>query len=106
MAKLGNGWKAKVDLNGEKVTFDFREATNKEINEFKDARYQTKGKKMNDKSHSAREDFFDKLCTGVHDLEDASDQPITLERISEVPAHWKHDIIFSKYEDNEIDIKN
>ena len=106
MAKLGKGWKAEVPLGDEIVTLHLREATNPEINKFKGSRYITKGKRMDDKSNEAREELFDKLCTGIENLESHDDTPITVERIEEVPSNWKHDIIFQKFEDTDIDVKN
>lgn len=107
MARLKNGWTATVELEGETVELSYRNPSNQELNKFLASRYETGKKgKVNDNSHEARCDFHDLLLTGVKNLEDSEGNPVTPERKDLIPANWKADIIFKKFESSDIDIKN
>jgi len=85
-----------------------RQPTNKEWNEFTAARYPMKrgGARMVDKSNSARIHLFDKLITGIDNIEDESGS-LTLETLDRLPDWIKQDVIFRALENREdIELKN
>lgn len=107
MARLTNEIRATKKLNGEDVVMLLRLPTNEEVNDFLVQRYEHRGgKKMKDISYQARTEFFDLLLVKVENLEDSEGVSVTPERKELIPAHWKAEIIFNCFENNEIDIKN
>jgi len=107
MARFKKGWNATVDVDGEAVELSFRNPSNQELSEFLASRWEP-GKKgrVKDQSHEARCEFFDLLITGVKNLEDEEGNPVTPERKDVIPSNWKSDIVFKKFENSDIEIKN
>ncbi len=107
MARLSREREATVTVQGEEVKFYFREPSNKELNDFLSSRWTTGKKgKVDDRSHEARCEFFDKLLVRVENLEDPEGNPVTPERKELIPANWKADMVFKLFEDADIDVKN
>lgn len=105
--QLKREWDAVIEQDGDKAVFHFRQPSNKELNDFLGARYSVgRRNRMNDNSLPARCEFFDRLLTGVDDLVDPDGQPITAERKDAIPVNWKGQIIFEKFESDEVDVKN
>ncbi|HAR46980.1 MAG TPA: hypothetical protein DCS05_12695 [Nitrospiraceae bacterium] len=50
--------------------------------------------------------FFDKLLVSVEGLEGADDKPITLENKHLIPADWKSEAIFRRFDRTPVSIKN
>lgn len=97
--------KRSITENGRKVTFEFRQPSETEINEFLAARYPTDRKHgMRDQSAKARAVFFDQLLIGI---EDTGSPAITLEQKGLINPVLKGSIIFGIFEDvPEVDEKN
>jgi len=97
MVKLTQGTKAVVEVGDEEVTFTLREPSPQEINDFLSKRC---GRLV-----SSRVEFFDLLLISVENLENTDGTPITTEQKALIPATWKNDIIFRRFEDNEITLR-
>ena len=105
--KLSKDHRIDLTIGKETVTFILRKPSNKELNDFLADRYDTTRRgRLKDRSVAARADFFDMLLTGVENLVDDDDNPITPAAAEKIPLNWKSSIIFSEFEDVEIDEKN
>ena len=105
--KLQSEIKRTLTIGGESVTFTLRRPSNQELNTFLASRHEV-GKRgsLKDTSNEARGALFDKLVTGISGLEDDAGAPIGPEQKDLIPANWKAAVIFSAFEDMEIDEKN
>lgn len=105
--RLTRDHKVKLTIGEESVTFALRHPTNQELNEFMADRYEVGRKgKMNDRSTEARCAFFDRLLTGVENLEDVDGAAIGPDRKELIPINWKSQVVYQVFEDVEIDEKN
>lgn len=102
--QLQNEIRKSIGPDGDKATFTLRQPTNEELNEFLAARYQTsRHGRMRDNSIAARVAFFDTLLVGVENLTDCLGNPVTPETKQLIPTIWKTAIVFSEFENVEID---
>lgn len=105
--KIGNiDLTATLSVGDEEVEFIFREPSNEEQNKFIAKRYEVKRNKMKDNSLAARVEFFDLLLTGVNNLVDDKEKPITPARKELIPNRWKDKLVFRLFEDDEVEVKN
>lgn len=105
--RLSDEHRIDLTIAGETVTFILRDPTNRELNDFLAARYSTSRKgRLRDRSNQARAEFFDTLLTGVENLEDSDGSPVTPDKRDRIPLNWKSAVIFTEFEDVEVDEKN
>lgn len=99
MVTLSDEITQSIEVQGEKVTFTFRQPTKEELNKFMGSRYPVDRKnRPSDNSLKARVDFFDLLIIGIDNLADKTGT-IGPDRKDAVPANWKAAVIFQAFED-------
>lgn len=105
--KLTNEHRVALNFGDEQVVFTLRNPSNKELNDFMASRWDIKRRgKLKDNTIEARAALFDKLLTGVENLEDTAGVPIGPDRPGEIPENWKSSVIFQLFEEVEIEEKN
>lgn len=103
MAKIGASIEIRV---GEDGLIELREPTNREWNEFDQARYPISRNKVKFNATAARVNLFDKLVIRLENIED-NNGPIGLEELGRIPDRVKADVVFKAFEQpGEIDLKN
>jgi hypothetical protein len=91
---------------GEDGLVVFREPTNEEWNAFTAERYPVgRHARMKDNSAEARAKLFDKLAVRFDKLEDEIG-PIAVEDKARIPMRLKASLIFTAFEQDDIDVKN
>jgi len=93
---------------GDDGHIELRQPTNKEWDEFSNARFPVKrgGARMVDRSNKARIAFFDLLVTKIDNVEDSAG-PITVDTKERLPDWLKQDVIFRAFENREdVEVKN
>lgn len=100
--KLTKEIRINLGVGGENFTSVFRRPTNQELNEFFNERF---GSDKKGDAVQARAAFYDKLLTGIEDLE-ADGAPVTPERKDLIPEAWKGLIVFEAFENVKVSEKN
>lgn len=91
---------------GEDGLVVFREPTNQEWNDFVAERYPVgRHARMKDNSEGARAKLFDKLAVRFEKLEDDAGE-INIDGKDRIPMRLKASLIFTAFEQNDIDVKN
>jgi hypothetical protein len=103
MAKVGISVEIRI---GEDGLIELREPTNREWNEFDQARYPINRNKVKYNATAARAGLFDKLVIRLENIEDGKGK-IGLEELDRIPDRVKADVIFKAFEQTEqVELKN
>jgi hypothetical protein len=103
MAKVG----ASVEIRiGDDGLIELREPTNREWNEFDQARYPITRNKVKFNATAARSNLFDKLVVRLENIEDYTGL-IGLDGLDRIPDRVKADVVFKAFEQPEqVELKN
>jgi len=109
MAKIPNGAKFIIDLPGD-PTLTLREPTIEEMNHYHGRRLEVPANATKEQAalvyQVAQIELFDLLLTEVTGLEDDKDQPIGVDRKHLIPAVWKTQAIFQRFDSSPVMLKN